>query len=307
MRSRKGAEMSRILITGGSGYLGQTLANLFSSCHDVYPGHHQSSAEALPGSPLRFDICEPEQLLKAFQTSRPEFVVHTAALTKPDDCEARPDEARRLNVIATGAIARACEESGAKLVHISTDLVFDGVRGGYDEQDEVFGISEYARSKINAERAVVELNPTAVILRVSVMYGPPNPTHPGFLDEMVRRWRQGQPSTFFVDQFRTPTFIPQIAQAVTRIMALPATSGILHLGAADRVSRYDFARIVAQAIGAGDELLKPGLASDHPTRAKRGADCSLVCRKIGQVLGIEPLSCSEGIKKLIENGSLRRL
>jgi dTDP-4-dehydrorhamnose reductase len=298
--------MTRILITGASGYLGYTITRILSRTNDVYAGYWLSPAGGLDGTPLRFNVTNDEDILRAFQTSRPQCVVHAAALTKPDICEIEPGEAYTLNVEATRLIARCCREFRAKLIHISTDLVFDGKKGRYTEDDVPVGINEYAKSKILAEDAVRFLDPAAVILRVSVLYGPGGGPHAGFLDEVLARWRSGEPMTFFTDQFRSPTFVPQIAEAVEAFIDRPRVSGLFHLGG-DRLSRYEFGALIAEIVGVSASLVRAGSMNDYKGSAKRAQDCSLDSGKIRHVLGLDPMPCAKGLRELFAAGFLQKL
>jgi dTDP-4-dehydrorhamnose reductase len=298
--------MTRILITGASGYLGHTLTRLLSRTNDVYAGYLLSSADGLAGTPLRFDVTSDEDAARAFETARPQCVVHAAALTKPDICEIKPDEAHALNVEATRRIARCCREFGARLVHISTDLVFDGAKGRYNEDDVPAGINEYAKSKILAEQAVRSLDPAAVILRVSVLYGPGGGAHAGFLDEVLQRWRRGEPMTFFTDQYRSPTFVPQVAEAVQAFADRPQLSGLFHLGG-DRLSRYEFGVLIAELAGVPGSLVRAGSMNDYKGSAKRAPDCSLDSGKIRRILGVDPMPCAHGLRELVAAGFLQKL
>jgi dTDP-4-dehydrorhamnose reductase len=295
--------MRRILITGGSGFLGSVLARILSTKYEVYPGYLTSHAGTF-GIPLRFDVRYGEQVAQAFAAARPDCVIHTAALTKPDHCEIQPEETRAVNVTGTRHVARACNTAGAKLIHISTDLVFDGMKGNYSEDDRVEGINEYSRSKIAAEQFVLTESPNAVILRLSVLYGPRHASHPGFIDEMLGHWQRGQTMGFFTDQYRTPTFAPQVADAVERILAEPQVAGLFHLAGAERLSRYEFATMVADVVGAPAQLLGRRSMFDHPGPAKRPQDCSLVSEKIRRALGIIPVRCGDALSELVQQGYL---
>jgi dTDP-4-dehydrorhamnose reductase len=237
----------------------------------------------------------------------PDLVIHSAAVSHPDACERDPEAAAAVIVDGSRNVARAARTVGARLVHLSTDLVFDGERGCYTETDAVRGISVYSRSKIEAESEVAAADPSAVILRVAVMYGRGNPHYLGLLDTMLSAWRAGRALVFYTDQFRTPTFAPQVAEAVRSLAARGNVSGVFHLGGAERLSRYEFARIVAEEVGAPDDLVRPGSMFDSPGPARRGADCSLRSDKIRQVLGIEPVSCREGLRVLAARGQLERI
>jgi dTDP-4-dehydrorhamnose reductase len=298
--------MFRILITGGSGFLGSILGGILSAKYDVFAAY-LNSRQPQSGEPLQFDIRDAEQVARAFGVTRPDCVIHTAALTKPDYCETRPEETRAVNVTGTRNIVDACNRFGAKLIHVSTDLVFDGRKGNYSEDDAVRGLNEYSRSKIAAEDVVLSESPGAVVLRLSIIYGPRHAEHPGFLDEMLMHWQKGQPMGFFTDQYRNPTFAPQVADAVEKIIARPNVAGLFHLGGAERLSRYEFATIIARIVGAPVELIGRASMFDHRGPAERPQDCSLVSEKIGRVLGVRPMRCEDGLLRLMQEGYLRRL
>jgi dTDP-4-dehydrorhamnose reductase len=298
--------MRRILITGGSGFLGSILGRILSSKFEVYAGHLNSEAPS-SGIPLRFDIRDDDGVSSAFATARPDCVIHTAALTKPDYCETRPDETRAVNVTGTRRIADACNTHRAKLIHISTDLVFDGQKGNYSEDDVPEGINEYSRSKIASEHVVLAESPGAVIIRLSILYGPRDGIRPGFVDEMLARWQKGESMGFFIDQYRSPTFAPQVADAVERIIARPQAAGVFHLGGADRLSRYEFATIVARMVGAPAELVGHASMFDHHGPARRPPDCSLISQKIFRTFGVAPAHCVDGLSELVQQGYLAKL
>ena len=297
--------MTRILITGGSGFLGSVLGKILSARYELYAAHLNSQVP-LSGQALRFDIRDAEQVARAFATARPDCVIHTAALTKPDYCQTRLEETQAVNVTGTRHIVEGCKAVGARLIHISTDLVFDGKKGNYSEDDPTQGTNEYSRSKIAAEQVVLAESPNAVILRLSVLYGPRYAAHPCFLDEILGRWQQDQAMAFFTDQYRNPTFAPQVADAVERILAQPRVHGLFHLGGAERLSRYEFASIVARVVGARTQLVGRSSMFDHPGPAVRPQDCSLVSEKIGRVLGLIPIGCAEGLAEMLRQGHLDR-
>jgi dTDP-4-dehydrorhamnose reductase len=111
--------------------------------------------------------------------------------------------------------------------------------------------------------------------------------------------------TFYSDQHRTPLFAPEVAHVIERILRSPGIRGIFHVGGADRLSRLEFALMVADRINVPRELAKPGRMSDSGGPARRGADCSLVSEKLRTVLGVAPLPCGEGLDGLVRQGYLR--
>jgi dTDP-4-dehydrorhamnose reductase len=296
--------MACILISGGSGFLGHNLILGLEREHRVIAGFHNTRLDLERAEAVPLDVTRPEQLAEQFTRLNPDLVVHAAALSQPDECERHPARAQGVIVDGTRNMAQASREFGFRLIHISTDLVFDGTKGNYTEADQVRGISVYSRAKIEAERLVREIAPSAVILRIAVLYGPGNRDHPGFVDTVMARWRSGKPMTFYVDQYRTPTFALQVADAAGKVLLHPESAGVFHLGGSDRLSRYEFGLLLARQVGAPRSLVQAGSMWDTAGAAPRGADCSLVSTKIGEVLGVKPLECSEGLKRMRRDGYL---
>ncbi len=299
--------MSRILITGGSGFLGQNIAPLLARRHQVFASFFRNACRASGENIFRLDVTSYVELVEQFRAIGPELVVHAAAMTNPDECEREPEEAKRLILGGTINVARICAECNCRLIYISTDLVFDGRRGRYTEEDPVCGISVYAGRKIEAEMAVQEIAPSATILRVALLYGQGTAARPGYIELTLRDWRRAQPVTFFTDQYRTPLFAPYVADIVEAIEAHPEFKGVLHAGGGQRLSRCSFAQLLAERVGAPAELVQPGSMWNHKAAAPRGQDCSLISRRLEQELGLRPPTCSEGLDLLVKSGYLKPL
>lgn len=163
--------MTRILVTGASGLLGGNLTLMaLDKGHDIVAVCNQNpilldTAEVVCADLSQSD--EAEHVIKAYE---PQWVFHCAAATNVDDCEVDQDRAFRLNHDMAAKVAHAAQLAGSRLVHISTDAVFDGVRGGYNEEDVPHPINVYGQSKLKGEFAVIAANPTAVIVRTNI-YG----------------------------------------------------------------------------------------------------------------------------------------
>jgi dTDP-4-dehydrorhamnose reductase len=296
--------LTRILITGASGFLGHNLAGSLVSRHEVFAGYHSHFPTADHAQPEYLDITVQAEVEAVIDRTKPQIVVHSAALSQPDECERNPAHARRVIIDGSRNIARTCLKSGSRLIHISTDLVFDGEKGYYTEKDPVRGLSVYSAAKIAAENLIRRMIPSAVILRIAVLYGAGSPSSPGFLETILRAWRAGSPMRFYTDQYRTPVFAPEVARAIEAIDLRPEVRGIFHMGGADRLSRHEFALMVADRVKVPREQAMPGSMSDSGGRARRGADCSLVADKLRRALGIAPLPCSEGLDALVRRGYL---
>jgi dTDP-4-dehydrorhamnose reductase len=135
-----------------------------------------------------------------------------------------------------------------------------------------------------------------------LLYGFGNASHPGSVATTIRSWRQGKELTFYTDQYRTPTFAPQVCEAVAKLLEHPQIGGVFHLGGAERISRFEFAAILAEQARIPLHLLRPGSMFDAPAAAPRGADCSLVSDKIQAILGLRPLRCLEALQLMTREG-----
>jgi dTDP-4-dehydrorhamnose reductase len=247
-----------LLITGSSGYLGSELARLAPDAAGTY-----LTAER-PGA-VRLDVRDADGVARVMRELRPRAVIHTAY------SEAGDDEARAVNVAGSDNVARAAAEAGARLVHVSTDLVFDGALGRpYTEDDEPNPIIEYGRQKLVAEHAVREALPEALIVRTSLIYGGDEPSRHEqvALDAAAGRTAMN----FFRDELRNPVQVGDLAAALLELAESDA-AGILHVAGTDAIDRYAFARLAAAARGGDPDALESALAAEHPS--PRPLDCRL--------------------------------
>jgi dTDP-4-dehydrorhamnose reductase len=247
-----------LLITGVSGYLGAELARLAPGASGTY-----LSAER-PGA-VRLDVRDEGAVARLLAELRPRAVIHTAYRESGE-------EAAAVNVDGSRNVARAAAAVGARLVHLSTDLVFDGALGRpYTEDDEPRPITEYGRQKLAAEEAVRADAPDALVVRTSLIYGGAEPSrHERAVRDASMR--------FFTDELRSPVQVGDLAAALLEL-AEGELSGVLHVAGADGVSRHEFAGLVA-----GDPAAVEGaLAADHPT--PRPLDCRLDSSRARGLLG----------------------
>ena len=244
--------MSDLLITGASGYLGSELMRRA----DGATGTHLTTAR--PGT-VPLDVRDAAAVAALVRRSRPRVVIHTAY------SEAGDDEALAINEQGSRNVARAAAEAGARLVHISTDLVFDGALGRpYTEDDDPRPLIEYGRQKLIAEEAVRGEHPRPLIVRTSLIYGGPG-AEPSRHERAIR---EPGGMRFFTDELRSPVQVGDLASALLDLAGHDA-AGVLHVAGADDVSRYEFARLIAD----DPDSIKSGLAAEHPT--PRPLDCRL--------------------------------
>jgi dTDP-4-dehydrorhamnose reductase len=264
--------MKKLLITGASGFLGWHLCQLAQQTWQVYGTYHAHSIE-MPGTTLfAIDLTDFSALSDLFQTLQPDAVIHTAALSQPNLCQANPESSHRINVVAACDIAGLCADANIPCVFTSSELVFDGCNPPYREHDPVCPINLYGEQKVAAEAGMRQRYPDTTICRMPLMFGAA-PTAPSFIQPFIERIRTGQVLNLFVDEVRTPVSGASAAQGL--LLALQTAKGLLHLGGRERLSRYEFALILIEVLQLQDVKLNPCYQSDVPMAAPRAPDVSM--------------------------------
>jgi dTDP-4-dehydrorhamnose reductase len=287
--------MKRIVVTGVSGFLGRYVAESLKDRYQVLGTYH-NHLTALEGCELfRLDVADAVGVRQTLQTFRPDVVVHTAALGDVDACERHPDDAYRVNVQGTEAIAQAVVQVRAKLIYISTDQVYDGARRDYDETEVPHPLMVYGKTKLEGEARTATICHDAVILRLALLYGWGTTSRLNFVDWLAEQLRTGQEVPLFVDQYRTPLYAAQAAEAIERLIDAPEVHGVFNLGGGERINRYAFGLKFCEVFNFPTGQLKPVEMPSRAQMAARPRDCSLSSAKISARLQMRPLTIKEGL------------
>ncbi len=265
----------RLLITGLSGFLGAHCAWRFREQWEVFGTIHRSTV-GIPGvRTVRMDLANTQAVAEAVAAVQPEVILHAGAMTKPEACERRPGAATAVNVHGTAALCAAAREVGARLIYVSTDLVFSGRHAPYDEHAPPHPLSHYGRTKLQGERLVRQCGDLGCTLRTSILYGWPKGPHGCFLDWFVQGVKGDAPLRLFTDQRRAFLFIEDAVEMIRRVLAQPTTPHLLHLAGGEAGSRYTFGQHFCEIFGWPTTSIEPGSMEEMRDYAARPADCSL--------------------------------
>jgi len=273
----------RLLITGGSGLLALNWACALRDTWDVTLGTHQHAVNLAGVKACALVLDDPAQLRAQIEKVLPDLVVHTAGLTSVDRCELFPALAHQANVDIAKNVAQAAATHGAALVHISTDHLFSGQRSMCTESELPEPINQYGRTKALAETAVMQVNPAALVVRTN-FFGWGHATRQSFSDWLIYNLRAGKELPLFDNVFFTPILADVLALAAHELVEKGA-SGIFNLVGDRRLSKYEFARILADHFSLPEHLLLQRSLDASGLVAARPHDMSLDNRKAREVLG----------------------
>jgi dTDP-4-dehydrorhamnose reductase len=282
----------RLLVTGASGLLGLNLSLVAAAQgHQVTGVTHQHGLRGVPFDLLSVDLLEMVGALARIEKTRPEAVIHCAAIADLNVAEKEPELARRLNTDAAGQLAEAAGRWGIPMIHISTDAVFDGVTGDYDEASPTNPLSVYAQTKLAGEQAVGERNPDAVIARV-VFFGWSMPGNRSLAEFFLNNLRAGNPVKGFTDTLFSPLYTEDLAEILLE-MVTAGLSGIYHVVSPEHLSKYEFGLRIAKRFGFDVGLIEPIRMQEISRGAPRALNLVLKADKLQAALG-HPLPTVDG-------------
>lgn len=300
IRQRKPKDV-RILVTGANGLLGGFLVpELAAHGHEVLAtGRGDCRLPVSANSAYEYhslDITDPVQLFDVLEKWKPDHVVHAAAMTEADPCELDPVACWQVNVTGTRFIASAVEAVGASMTFVSTDFVFDGKHGPYQETDPTGPVNFYGCSKRIAEKAVMETATRWSIARTVLVYGHSDNISRTSLMSWVRtKLQAGEKIRVVDDQIRTPTYAGDLAIGI-RLLAECGESGIFHLAGSDVLTPWDMALQTAQYLNLDASLMQRVNADTFSQPARRPLRTGFFIDKARQVLGYKPIAFADGLR-----------
>jgi dTDP-4-dehydrorhamnose reductase len=275
------------LVTGVSGQLGSVLLRQLVEASAPVVGVASPSGP-LPsfGEAVRVDIANEGALEELVTRVRPRYVIHAAAISAVAVAYAEPERVRWVNVVATSRLCAASSRVGARVVYVSTDMVFDGEGAPYDERAVPSPLSEYGRSKLAGEQAALAAG-GALVARMPLMYGVPAVPRSTTFVEQARALGQGRPLRLFHDEFRTPLWLEDAATSLV-LAARSDLAGTVHVGGPERLSRLEMGVLLARALGVHDPEIESISRLDVASPEPRARDLSLISRRYEDAFGALP-------------------
>lgn len=300
--------MTRLFITGISGLLGLNMALQLRDRYTISGGYHSHAVDPEGIEAIYSDLTSYSSTRALVSAFKPDVVIHTAAYTDVEGCESNPIMARILNVDSAANISAATAEIGAKLVHFSTDHLFDGIGPWRTELDTPHPLNTYALTKWEGEQAVIRNCPDALILRTN-FFGWGSPIKNSFSDWVLAGLREGRRLPMFSDSFFSPVLVNDLTEIVIALIEHHAI-GTYNVPGHDRLSKHSFALKLADTFGYSTANVDKVLLSNHQDTVKRPNDMSLSSSKLESTLGRPTPTIVEGLsrlKLLEEQGWQKRL
>jgi len=286
----------RLLVIGASGLLGSKLMaeakvrySVVGTCNPECDGKSDWRMESL-------DIGSKDEVERLFEKTKPEVVILTAAMTNVDACETNPQMANRVNAAGPGLVARECKRLDSRLIHVSTDYVFDGMKTRkYTEEDLPRPISVYGSSKLAGEKNVLSTLPEAVVARTAVLYGwNPIENKDNFVMWTLKKMRAGEKVTLFKDQWISPTLADDLAKALVQL-AQGDVRGFYHVAGPDCLDRPSCGKLIGKVFGLDERLVMPVPSSSVSLPAKRPKYSCLDVSKVEKLLNRKMVSFEDGL------------
>ncbi|MBU3176430.1 SDR family oxidoreductase [Clostridium estertheticum] len=286
--------LKKVLIIGASGFLGKEVCNVFQldknyeTC-GTYSKTKTDSFEYL-------DITELKSISRAFLKIRPDIVIVTAALTNVEYCETNREETYKINVLGIENLVKVSKQYKCRVIYISSEYVFDGVNGPYDEKDKVNPINYYGETKLQGEEIIQREVDDYLIVRTTVVYGW-DLNSKNFIMQLIKNFGKNKDMRVPMDQISSPTYCPNLSQMIKECCD-KNISGILNLVGSDIIDRYSFAVNAAEILNLDRKLLVPIQTKCLRQIAKRPLNAGLKVNKVSEILENKPMSIIEGLGEI---------
>lgn len=294
--------MLTVLITGANGFIGHYLVKQLSPHYQLIANGKGESR--LPLFNTRFfyqplDFTDEQQVNEIVDRYVPDVIIHSGALSKPDECERNKEAAYTINVTGTEYLLKAAKRANSFFIFLSTDFVFSGEKGMYSEEDTPAPVNYYGQTKWEGEEAVKNYVFDWAIVRTVLVYGKPIPERHNLLSFVASSLQQNKPVNIVNDQVRTPTYVEDIASAIHQLIK-KKKCGIFHVSGQDILTPYQMAIATARHLSLNDMLINKVTADSFREPARRPSKTGFVITKAKQELDFIPTSFADGLVKTFD-------
>ena len=286
----------KFLVTGSAGLIGsQIVKDLVQQNHTVYSCYHDQ--KPLQGIPILLDLTDLNKIIQTLHETKPDRIIHLAAMTGVDLCETEKELATIINTKATETLARQATKQNIFFLYVSTDYVFNGINGMKKEDDITNPLGFYGKSKLEGELVLNKLASNWCIARTSTPFGihSTKKSFPLWVKENLEAKKE---IPVLVDQFTSPTYVPNLSRMLIEI-ATREINGIIHVSGATRISRYALAEIVAHKLNLDKNLLIPTKIDTMNWNAERPKDSSLDVSFATEILNEQPQKIEQSLELFI--------
>jgi dTDP-4-dehydrorhamnose reductase len=282
----------KYLVTGSAGLIGNRIvSDLEKSGEMVYSCYN--NMKPVYGIPIKLNLSNLNDIHKIFKKFKPDVIIHCAALTDVEKCEVDPELANSINVKATEIITKEAKELDSYLMYISTDYVFDGKKGFYKETDLTNPLNQYGKTKLIGEKIIENKISKWSIIRTSTPFDVYSykKTFPVWVFENLKNNKK---INILEDQFTSPTYVPNLSKMILEIITCNL-EGLFHLSCSNKISRFEFAKMIATKLNLDSSLLNPVSINDMQWKAMRPLDSSLDTSKINTILNTKSLTIEKSL------------
>lgn len=281
--------MQKVLLLGSNGLLGQYFIKRFAGDYElICSSVEKESFSENKNIPYHsVDLTNRREIQGLVYDTAPDIIINTAAYTNVDGCEQDREKCWEVNVHAVSSILETNFRKAPIFVHISTDYVFDGEKGGYRETDKPNPRGNYARSKLAAENIIGSADLEYIIVRTQVLFGHGNNVRPNFVTWVIDELHQGKTIHVVDDQIGNPTYAPDVCESVFRLLKEEAY-GLYHVSGSEVISRYDFALRIAEEFNLDKKLIQKTTTEMLKQDSPRPMNSSFILDKLVNNIGWEP-------------------
>ena len=299
--------MKKLFIFGIGGLVGYRISLLAKNKFEVFGSYNERKLNFEFGNMQKLNILDENKVKKILTSVDPDYVIITSALSNVDYCESHKEEAEKVNVKAVKKIFELCEQLGCKLIHISSDSVFDGTKKNpYVEEDPPKPINVYGKTKLDSEKIVLE-NPNNMVVRASVLYGwlpdylakipSSSMKHNNFSQWLIQNLRDHKDVKIITDEISSPILADDLANSIIHLIN-GDFKGLYHSSPPIQISRFDFSMKIANYLELDEKLIHPVSNKELGRNVTTGKNKCLNSNKISRETGFKFLDLNESFKKL---------